>query len=90
MIEGHDTWMILLGAFIATVAILTGQHFYGKRMSVGESTRVENDTRRDYPKGGTPPVDRAQLDRMIEEINLADDTQTYARQLKDKLREGGR
>lgn len=90
IIDGYSIWMILLGAFIATVGILTGQHFYGKRMSVAKETRVEIDTRRDYPKPGMPPVDSAQFDQMIEEINFADDLQTYANRLKETLKKNGR
>ena len=89
MIDGHSIWMILLGAFIATVCILTGQHFYGKRMSVGNQTRGEIDTRRDYPKPGMPPVDDAQFRKMIERVNLADDSQTYASRLKESRNKSG-
>jgi len=82
----HDILMILLGAFIATVSILTGQYFYGKRMSVSEKTRVESDTRREYPKGGLPPTDKNQFNTMIERINLADDNDTYSSHLKERMR----
>lgn len=88
MIVTHDILMILLGAFISAAAILTGQHLYGKRMSVSKETRVESDTRREYPKGGVPPTDKAQFNTMIERINLADDTETYSSQLKEKMRSG--
>jgi len=88
MIVTHDILMILLGAFISAAAILTGQHFYGKRIGVSKETRVENDTRRDYPKGGVPPTDKAQFNKMIERVNLADDTETYSSRLKEKLRDG--
>jgi len=86
MIVTHDILMILLGAFISAAAILTGQHLYGNRMSVSKETRVEIDTRREYPKGGTPPTDKGQFNRMIEQINLADDSQTYANGLKETMR----
>ena len=85
MIVEHDILMILLGAIISAVGILTGQYFYGKRMSVANWTRVENDTVREYPKPGQPSVDRTVFTRMIEGINLADDSQTFSRELKDKV-----
>jgi len=87
MIAGHDIMIFLMGVCAGACFIggyLTGWHFRGKRIGVSNYPRVEDDTVREYPKPGLPPVDNDEFHKMIDMINKADDKQTYGSELREK------
>lgn len=87
MIPIHYSLIFFAGIVVALSFIggyLTGWYFRGKRISVSNYPCVDDDTHREYPKPGLPPVDSDQFNKMIEMINMADDKQTYANELREK------
>ena len=85
MIAIRDILIFLAGVAFYHVAILTRNYMYGKRISVSGLTQREENYKPRKVSAELPPVDADKFQRLVAEINSADDfRKTYSRRVKER------
>lgn len=85
MIAISDILIFIAGGIFVYVAILTRNRIYGKHKSVLKLIQQEEDYKPRKVETDIPPVDVDRFNKLISQINTADEFQdTYSRRIKER------